>query len=97
MLTCRELTELVDDFIDGRLSFWERAKFQMHVGMCADCRDYLAQLRATREALGKLPDPPMSDEVRDELLERFRTWKREAPQGPRCPKGEPGPGDATET
>ena len=97
MLPCRELTELVDDFIDGRLSFWERAKFQMHVGMCTDCRDYLAQLRATRQALGSLPEPPMSDDVREELLERFRTWKRATPCSGSEPGGEPGPDGATET
>lgn len=88
MLTCRELTELVDDYIDGRLGFWERTKFQLHLGMCEVCRQYLEQLRATRQALGKLPEPEMPDEVRDELLERFRSWKRSGPAG------EPGPGGA---
>lgn len=87
MLTCRELTELVDHYIDGRLGFWERAKFQMHVVMCDSCRHYIAQLRATREALGKLPEPEMPEDVRDELLERFRTWKRPTPEGESGPGG----------
>ncbi len=88
MLTCRELTELVDEFIDGRLSLWDRALFRMHVGMCAPCRTYLDQLRATRQALGSLPEPEMPDEVRDELLARFRDWKARSPTGGPGPDGE---------
>lgn len=92
MLTCRELTELVDDYIDGRLGLWERAKFQMHVGMCDACRQYLAQLRATREAVTRLPEPEMPEAVRDEMLERFRSWKRTAPEREPGPAGATGPG-----
>lgn len=75
MLTCQEITELIDDFIDGRLSYWEAAKFQMHVGMCKNCREYLSQLKATRQALGSLPEPEIPAEVEGELLARFRDWK----------------------
>ena len=82
MLTCIEITELIDDFLDGRLSLWTRARFQMHVGMCEHCREYLRQLALTRDSLGQLPEPEMPEEVRDELLERFRSWK----------KGDAGPG-----
>lgn len=76
MLTCREITELIDDFIDGRLSLWVRVKFQVHVGMCEHCREYLRQLKLTRDSLGKLPEPEMSPAVRDELMARFRDWKQ---------------------
>lgn len=90
MLTCREITELIDDFIDGRLSYWETAKFQMHVGMCKNCREYLAQLKATRQALGSLPEPEMPAEVKDELLARFRDWKTKPLPGDSDPGDEGG-------
>lgn len=76
MLTCKELTELVTDYLEGRLSLWDRMRFQMHVGMCAHCREYLRQVDLTRQAVGRMPEAPMPSEVEDEMLARFRTWKK---------------------
>jgi anti-sigma factor RsiW len=77
MLTCRELTELVDAYVDGRMGFGDRARFQIHLAICPGCRAYVEQLRATRGALTQLPDPPLEDGVRDELLRIFRDWKQD--------------------
>jgi anti-sigma factor RsiW len=71
MLTCKELTEIVTDYLEGRLSFTQRLQFHMHVGMCRHCRAYLRQMRMTIRTLGKLPDEPMPEAVRDALLEHF--------------------------
>jgi len=75
MLNCQQITELVTDYVEGRLSLGDRLRFRMHVGMCKHCKAYLRQMRVTVEAVGKLPDEPMPADVRDELLRRFRTWK----------------------
>lgn len=32
MLTCKELTELVTDHLEGRLSFMQRVQFHTHAG-----------------------------------------------------------------
>jgi anti-sigma factor RsiW len=80
MLTCRELTELVTDYVEGRLSFLDRLRFQMHLGMCRHCRAYLRQFKQTIQALGKLPPESIPPEVQQALLERFRDWKRETRQ-----------------
>jgi predicted anti-sigma-YlaC factor YlaD len=76
MLTCQQITELVTDYLEGRMSFGDRWRFRMHVGMCRHCREYLRQMRTTIDTVGRLPDEPMPEHVRDELLERFRTWSR---------------------
>ena len=76
MLTCRELTELVTDYLEGRLSFVDRMRFRMHIGMCRPCRAYLDQVRQTIRTLGRLPAADIPLDVRDELLLRFRNWKR---------------------
>jgi anti-sigma factor RsiW len=73
------MTDLVSDYVDHHLSMWDRLRFQLHLGMCRHCREYLRQVRLTRETVGALP-PEMPDEVRDALLDRFRTWRR--PPGP---------------
>lgn len=72
MLTCKELTELVTDYLEDRLSFRQRLAFHLHVGMCKDCRAYLRQMRMTVRTVGTLPDEPMPASVRDDLLARFR-------------------------
>ncbi len=72
MLTCKEITELVTDYLEGRLSFGRRLSFLMHVGRCKDCRAYLRQMRVTVRTLGELPNEPMPANVRDELVARFR-------------------------
>lgn len=76
MLTCKELTEIVTDYLEGRMSFSRRVRFHIHLGMCRHCRTYLRQMKMTIRALGKLPDDPIPPAVREELLERFRDWKR---------------------
>ncbi|MCC6997172.1 MAG: zf-HC2 domain-containing protein [Deltaproteobacteria bacterium] len=79
MLTCREITELVTDYLEGNLGLADRLRFQLHLGMCRHCRAYLRQLRATIAAMKKLsqpaPDEAMPTDVQAELLKRFRNWK----------------------
>ena len=77
MLTCRELTELVTDYLEGQLPLRQRLAFHMHIGMCSHCRRYLKQMRLTVDAMGKLPAVELPQDVSDELLERFRSWKRD--------------------
>lgn len=81
MLTCKELTELVTDYLEGRLSFGQRLRFQMHVGMCQHCRTYLRQMKMTVRVLGRLPEASMPANVRDDLLARFRTRLRPQTDG----------------
>lgn len=76
MLTCRELTELVTEYLEGRMSFMDRLRFRAHVGMCRGCRTYLDQMKQTVRTIGKLPPEDIPPEVRSQLLERFRDWKR---------------------
>lgn len=78
MLTCKELTELVTEYLEGRLSCSERLRFQLHLGICRNCRAYLRQMKLTVRALGKLPEEGIPPELREELLHRFRHWKGSA-------------------
>lgn len=75
MLTCRELVEIVTDYLEGRLSLRDWMRFQMHLGMCRHCRAYLRQMRHTLRVLGALPAEPLPPAVGEEMLRRFRDWK----------------------
>lgn len=74
-MTCQQVTELVTEYLEGRMPLMRRLAFWMHVGMCKECRRYLHQMRLTIETLGALPDEPIPPAARDALLERFRKWK----------------------
>ncbi len=77
MLTCKELVELVTDYLEGRMSLGDRLRFDMHVLMCRSCRAFVRQLKQTVRALGHLPADPVPKEMEQELLSAFRSWKAE--------------------
>ena len=75
-MPCRELVELVTDYLEGRLSPADHARFEAHVADCEYCAEYLAQLRQTIRVLGRLPEESLSPEGREALLTAFRDWSR---------------------
>ena len=83
--SCREIAELVTEYLEGSLSFSERMRFQMHLGMCFACRNYLRQMKYTVATLRQLPPDPVPPQVKEELLNRFRDWKKEQDH----PSGQP--------
>ncbi len=75
-LTCREVVELVTDYLEGNLAPPDRERFEAHLALCPNCPTYLEQMRQTIRALGMLPEESIAPEVRQELLRAFRDWKR---------------------
>jgi anti-sigma factor RsiW len=74
MVTCRELVELVTDYLDGALPPARRAEVVAHLEECADCLRYLAQLQATRQVLRATTTPRLSPEDRAAALAAFQAW-----------------------
>jgi anti-sigma factor RsiW len=75
MLTCREMVELVTDYLEGRLDDSERERFEEHVAECDACTLYIEQMRMTVAALGHIPPETISPEAERELLDAFRNWR----------------------
>jgi anti-sigma factor RsiW len=74
-LVCRELVELVTDYLEGRLSRRDRKRFENHIAGCAACTAYLAQMRRTIATTGRLTEEQIPAHARDELLAAFRDWR----------------------
>jgi anti-sigma factor RsiW len=74
-MNCRQVVELMTDYLEGALSAVERARFEDHIAGCDGCRAYLAQLQTARRILGRLADEPVPAAVENELLEAFRSWR----------------------
>jgi anti-sigma factor RsiW len=54
MLTCRELVEVVTDYLEGALPAGRHAEVVAHLEGCEDCLRYLAQLQATRRVIASV-------------------------------------------
>jgi anti-sigma factor RsiW len=78
-LTCKELVELVTDYLEGALPETERRRFDEHLSSCPYCLTYLDQMRQTIRALGRLPEETVSPEVMNALLDAFRRRGRDVP------------------
>jgi anti-sigma factor RsiW len=75
LLTCREMVELVTDYLEGRLDGADRERFEAHVAGCDACTLYIEQMRMTVTALGHIPPETISPEAERELLGAFRDWR----------------------
>jgi anti-sigma factor RsiW len=76
-LSCKELVELVTEYLEGTLPPDRREDFDAHLTECDGCTNYLAEMRQTIRLTGKLSEDDLSLEVKDTLLTLFRDWKDE--------------------
>jgi len=74
-LSCRELVELVTEYLEGAMSQPERARLEDHLVGCTGCRAYLDQMRLTIKATGHLTEDALPEAAQQELLSVFRAWK----------------------
>jgi anti-sigma factor RsiW len=77
-LTCRELVEVVTEYLDGAMGDAERGRFERHVADCAGCQAVVAQFRATIRVTGRLTEDQVTPAQRDAMREVFRRWRRDA-------------------
>jgi anti-sigma factor RsiW len=73
-LTCRELVELVTEYLEDRLPPAERERFEEHLAICDGCQAYVDQMRDTLRALDRLPEERLSGGAREALMGAFREW-----------------------
>lgn len=75
-LTCRELVEVVTDYLEDRMPAEQRLLFEEHIAYCTWCVTYLDQMRETIRAAGMLREEHLTPEQRDALLDVFKEWRR---------------------
>ena len=75
-LTCKEVVELVTEYLENVLLPGLRKQFEEHVADCPGCTNYIEQVRLTVAMLHQLAQEPVFPETKQELLEAFRNWKR---------------------
>ncbi len=75
-MTCKELVELVSDYLEGSLSEEVRRQLEQHLSGCDGCTNYLEQMRQTIRLTGQVREENLSSEQREDLLRLFRDWKK---------------------
>jgi anti-sigma factor RsiW len=75
-MSCKELVELVTNYLEDALPPEERLRFEEHLTVCPGCVTYVEQMRETVLVVGNLREESIPPDKRDELLAAFRDWKR---------------------
>ncbi len=75
-LSCREVVELVTDYLEGTLRDDIRLQMERHLAGCDGCTTYLEQMRQTIRLTGELREESLTEQQRTELLHLFRDWKQ---------------------
>ena len=75
-MSCKELVEVITDYLEGGLSPADRQRFEQHLAACPHCVNYLEQMKISVRALGRLTEDSIPPESRDDLLRVFRGWKQ---------------------
>ena len=77
-VACRELVELVTDYLEDAIPERDRARLEAHLAGCEGCTAYLEQMRTTIRLAGRLTEQALPEQTCAALLEVFRDWGREA-------------------
>jgi anti-sigma factor RsiW len=75
-LTCREVIDLLTDYVEDALPEQERRRVEAHLASCDGCTTYLEQMRETIRLTGMLTEEQIPDAERERLLDAFRDWTR---------------------
>jgi anti-sigma factor RsiW len=75
-ISCKEIVEIVNDYVEGALSPADREAVELHLNLCDGCTDYLEQLRLSIALTGELPPDALSPELEEELCHAFRSFPR---------------------
>ena len=74
-LTCRELVDLVTDYLDHRLEVEQHVQFEQHLVLCTGCQHHLDQMHGTLRVLRAVPDDELRPEALGVLMHAFRDWR----------------------
>ncbi len=77
-MICRELVELVTEYLEGALPEADRLALEAHLAECDGCTRYLEQMRTTIRVTGTLTEERIAPEAREALLGAFRAWRAES-------------------
>jgi anti-sigma factor RsiW len=76
-MTCRELVELLIDFVSDELPEENRQRIEQHLSRCPPCEAYLASYRTTIRLTRQLPCEPIPPELKARLIAALTEIRQE--------------------
>ena len=76
-MTCRELDELLFEYIQGELDADLCQHISKHLTLCPHCVAYLESYRITIQLTRRLPAAPVPPELAERLQEALRSFKEQ--------------------
>jgi predicted anti-sigma-YlaC factor YlaD len=70
-ITCREIVQLVTDYLEGALSPERTESVELHLSYCGGCANYLDQMRAAIRLSGTLTEDAVPPNLQAELVRAF--------------------------
>lgn len=70
MLMCRDLARIASDYIDGELSTGKVISVKMHLLMCARCRSFIGNLRASIDLMSAHSSQQLDEDLVRRIDER---------------------------
>ncbi len=61
MLTCREVAERAEHWLDQDLGTWQTLQMRLHLAMCKGCDRFVSQMRQTRDLTQAAANAERSD------------------------------------
>ncbi len=74
-MVCKELVEVITDYLEGSMRRRDRKRFERHLAVCDGCTAYIEQMRVTIRLSGSLTEEQVTEPMRGRLLEAFRDWR----------------------
>jgi anti-sigma factor RsiW len=71
-LVCRQIVEMITDYLEDALSRSERRRFEAHLEGCEHCTEYLEQMRATIRLTGRLQSEDLTPAMQEEFAALYR-------------------------
>lgn len=71
MITCRQFEDFIIDYLEGTLPERQRKRFEFHMKICRECKEYLAAYKASMEAARQgMTDSELADlgDVPEDLI-----------------------------
>jgi anti-sigma factor RsiW len=74
-IECRELVELVTDYLEGALDPGTRVELEAHLQLCPGCAEYVRQMEVTLRMVGSVPLDNLSEATKADLIATFRDFR----------------------
>ena len=78
-LTCRQVVEVVNDYLDDGMTTDERASFEQHLHACPWCMTYLDHIRQTVALAGTLTEGSLPPALEHGVRALFRARRVSRP------------------